>query len=86
MSVASLKKRFLLYMCPEKAEFENDLHSCSEEKKNEQEINMNRYNKMAKIKRLRCNLMKLTPQGMMNDKANVFKDENQLSHTPQKCL
>lgn len=47
---------------------------------------MNRYNKMAKIKRLRCNLMKLTPQGMMNDKANVFKDENQLSHTPQKCL
>ena len=24
--------------------------------------------------------MKLTPQGMMNDKANVFKDENQLSH------
>lgn len=47
---------------------------------------MNRYNKMAKIKRLRCNLMKLTPQGMMNGKANVFKDENQLSHTPQKCL
>ena len=47
---------------------------------------MNRYNKMAKIKRLRCNLMKLTPQGMMNDKANVFKDENQLSHTLQKCL
>ena len=29
--------------------------------------------------------MKLTPQGMMNDKANVFKDENQLSHTLQKC-
>ena len=41
---------------------------------------------MAKIKRLRCNLMKLTPQRMMNGKANVFKDENQLSHTPQKCL
>lgn len=34
---------------------------------------------MAKIKRLRCNLMKLTPQGMMNGKANVFKDENSLS-------
>ena len=33
MPVASLKKQFLLYMCPEKAEFENDLHSCSEEKK-----------------------------------------------------
>ena len=29
--------------------------------------------------------MKLTPQGTMNDKANVFKDENQLSRTLQKC-
>lgn len=47
-------------MCPEKAEFENDLHSCSEEK-NEEKINMKRQNKMAKIKRLRVQPHKINP-------------------------
>ena len=40
---------------------------------------------MAKIKRLRVQPHEINPQGMMNDKANVFKDENQLSRTLQKC-
>ena len=37
-------------------------------------------------KRLEVQPHDITLQGMMNDKENVFKDENQLSHTLQRCL